>query len=250
VLNQFNQYSLYYDIIYRDKNYDQESEFVMTYLNKYAPEAKHILELGSGSGNHAAYLCSKNLRVTGIELSEEMLRISQLKNINGFNAINGSIEHFDLKEKMNAAISLFHVMSYLNTNASLESCLKSLNQHLNAGAPFIFDFWYSPAVFHEQPSVRVKRWQTEEYELVRISEPIVNVEKDIVTVKFEIFIKDHNGNLIANFEEEHHMRHFSLPFIAYLAEKTGFEMVDSFEFGTGKKLSENTWGACVVLIKK
>jgi hypothetical protein len=46
------------------------------------------------------------------------------------------------------------------------------------------------------------------------------------------------------------MRHFSIPELDFLAKLTGFEMVRSEEYVTGKTPSENTWGVCLILRKK
>ena len=55
----FNIYSKYYDLLYKDKNYQQEAEYVFDSLSSFYPPKPHsckiheILELGCGSGNHA-----------------------------------------------------------------------------------------------------------------------------------------------------------------------------------------------------
>ena len=45
------------------------------------------------------------------------------------------------------------------------------------------------------------------------------------------------------------MRHFSLLEFDILSDLHGFERINSEEFLTGNQLSEETWGACVVLKK-
>jgi hypothetical protein len=45
------------------------------------------------------------------------------------------------------------------------------------------------------------------------------------------------------------MRHFSLSELEILAAKHGFNCLQTEEFLTSKKVSENTWGVCMVLRK-
>ena len=41
----FDAYARYYDLLYRDKDYVGEAEYVAAHIRKQAPQAKRILEL-------------------------------------------------------------------------------------------------------------------------------------------------------------------------------------------------------------
>jgi len=43
----FNDYARYYDLLYRDKDYAAEAEYVAGLIQKFHPSAQSILELGS-----------------------------------------------------------------------------------------------------------------------------------------------------------------------------------------------------------
>jgi ubiquinone/menaquinone biosynthesis C-methylase UbiE len=49
----FADYAHYYDLLYRDKDYAAEAEYVVGLIRKFHPSARSILELGSGTGIHA-----------------------------------------------------------------------------------------------------------------------------------------------------------------------------------------------------
>ena len=51
----FDGYSRYYDLLYKDKNYKSESEYISSLIKTHSPNAKKVLELGSGTGIHAEY---------------------------------------------------------------------------------------------------------------------------------------------------------------------------------------------------
>ena len=44
----FQKYASFYDLLYRDKQYEKECDFIIKILDKIAPKAKKILELGCG----------------------------------------------------------------------------------------------------------------------------------------------------------------------------------------------------------
>ena len=67
--NVFAKYSEYYDLIYTDKDYQKEVDYIDQLIQKYHPKAKTILDLGCGTGVHANLLAAKGYRVMGIDLS-------------------------------------------------------------------------------------------------------------------------------------------------------------------------------------
>ncbi len=69
----FDEYARYYDLLYRDKDYQAEADYVAGLIQRFNPKAQSILELGSGTGIHAALLAEKGFTVHGIERNAEML---------------------------------------------------------------------------------------------------------------------------------------------------------------------------------
>src|SRR5207249_2737003 len=66
-------YARYYDLLYRDKDYAAESEYVASHIRRHAPQAKRILELGCGTGAHAEHLARMGYSVHGVDQSTIML---------------------------------------------------------------------------------------------------------------------------------------------------------------------------------
>lgn len=245
----FKSYSKYYDLLYKDKNYKEECDYVIKIIKKFLPEAKYIVELGSGSGAHAKFFCKEGYKVTGIEKSREMVVLANSKQIIGLNSIIDDISSYHIEESFDVAISLFHVMSYLITNESLINCFKSTYNHLNKNGIFIFDLWYSPAVYHQKPETRIKRLENNDMNIVRFAESKTVSDKNMVEVNFEVYVIDKKTKITETISEKHLMRHFSIPEIKLLAELTGFEVIQIEEFLTEKTPSEETWGVCFVLKK-
>jgi SAM-dependent methyltransferase len=249
-MSNFNQYSLYYDLLYRDKDYKGESDYVIELISEFNINASSIIELGCGTGSHAKYLSQSGFNITGIERSEEMVKEANLKNISNFDPIVGDICNFELNKKFDAAISLFHVISYLTDNNSLINCFKRVNQHLKPNGVFLFDIWFTPAVYSLKPDTRIKRLEDENISILRIAESKCNFETNVVEVQFDVCIIDKKTNEVQVFNEIHPMRHFSLPELELLAKLTGFKMVKSEEFKTKKLPDDKTWGVNIVFKKE
>ena len=246
----FNAYSRYYDLLYKDKNYTSEANYVVQLIKANHNTATQILELGCGTGNHAAILCKEKYRVTGLERSAEMVELAKQKKIENFEPIVADITNFSINNKFDVAVSLFHVISYLTSNNQLVECFKTVNKHLNEKGIFIFDVWYTPAVYMQKPETRVKRISDNAIQGTRIAESTIHFNENVVDVNYEIHIQNKANGITEVYQEKHPMRHFSIPEIALLAELTNFTVIKTEEFGTQEKPSENTWGVCFVLQKK
>jgi SAM-dependent methyltransferase len=243
----FNAYSRYYDLLYHDKDYVGEVEYIQTLLIRLGIAKGSLLEFGSGTGKHGSLLANRGYHVHGIERSAEM--VAQVVSVDGFYCEQGDICTVQLDRTFDVVLSLFHVISYQTTNASLEAVFNRANEHLMPGGLFIFDFWYSPAVYSQRPSVRVKRIRDDHVEIIRLAEPVIFSNENRVDVNYTIFVRDLVGGNVKTINETHSMRHFSLPEIDLLARKSGFERIRSEEFLTSKPADEDTWGVCVVLKK-
>ncbi|MHA4844009.1 class I SAM-dependent DNA methyltransferase [Flavitalea antarctica] len=246
----FQAYGKYYDLLYKDKNYNAEAEYVFDLIKKYDPEAKHILELGSGTGKHARLLAEQGFKIHGIERSSEMVEIAQKLPSENISYEINDISSFSLADQFDVAISLFHVISYLTDNADLLAAFANVERHLKPGGVFIFDVWYSPAVYHQKPETRVKRLSDDTVNIVRIAEPVIHHRVNIIDVNYEIIIENKADSNIRIFNEKHPMRHFSEPEIALLASAVGLQVISAEEFMTGETPGENTWGVCFILQKQ
>jgi SAM-dependent methyltransferase len=244
----FDTYGQYYDLLYRDKDYSSEAEYVNAMLSRYANHAVSILEFGSGTGRHGRALTKYGYTVHGIELSPAMIAATEF--CEGFTCEEGDIEILTTGRKYDAVVSLFHVMSYQVRNSQLRNVFANAAQHLNSGGLFLFDFWYSPAVYAQRPSVRIKRASDATVTLTRIAEPVVNSFENRIDIKFTIFATQNPEGLINSFQETHSLRHFSIPELDQYANASGFERVVAEELVSGRAPSEGTWAVCIVFRRK
>lgn len=247
----FDTYANYYDLLYKDKDYEGEVEYIDKIIKKYTDKANSILDLGCGTGKHAELLSHKGYFIHGVDASEKMLEKANLRA--RYNSkiqfTLSNIQDFNLKVKFDVVTALFHVMSYLNDDDSINQSLKNIYYHLKEGGIFIFDCWYGPAVLYQRPEIRIKRLSNNDVELTRIAEPVIKENKNVVEVNYDIFIKNNKDNKIFEIKEVHSMRYFFMNEIKQFINKNNFKILDCFEFMSNSKLSKNTWGSCFVLKK-
>lgn len=241
----FDDYGSYYDLFYKDKNFIGEAEYINNLLVDYGLKSAKLLEFGSGTGKHGRLLADMGHTIHGIERSEKMLALSRLTP--RFTVELGDICAKKTGHLYDAVLSLFHVVSYQVRNAQLQAVFRNAAAHLEKGGLFIFDFWYTPAVYAQKPISRIKRAEDEQFEIIRVAEPTIHSDANCVEVAYDIHIRNKCDNSFKAIQEKHLMRHFSLPEIDIFAELSGFRRIRTEEFYTGATPSEDTWGVLVVL---
>ncbi len=250
----FNLYSKYYDLIYSDKNYTTEVNYVES-LFQNKTRCKNILEFGCGTGMHAKLLAEKNYIVHGIDSSPEMIKIASEKT-NGLNEKHlnkvsfecSDIRDFKSDNKYDNIISLFHVICYLNSDKDVEDTFTNAYVQLKKGGSFIFDIWYAPSILAEGLSVRFKTLENSNLLINRYSRPSLHA-KNISKIEYDIYIFDKLTKTWSFVNETHLVRFFTISEIKYFAEKTGFSLALSEEWITGYAPSSKTWSVTIKLNK-
>jgi len=249
----FADYARYYDLLYRDKDYAAEADYVAILIKDFHPGAQSILELGSGTGIHASLLARKGFMVHGIERSPEMLAKSKTLTENlaaeqeRLTFSSGDIRAIRLNKHFDAVIALFHVISYQTTNDDVTAAFKTARQHLNTGGIFIFDIWYGPAVLTDRPAVRIKRMADDQTEVTRLAEPVLHPNENRVDVHYHMFVRTRSAQAVSELQETHAMRYFFKPEIERIASNAGFQCLHAEEWLSGRTIGCDTWGVCFLL---
>jgi len=249
----FSDYARYYDLLYKDKDYAAEADYVAGLIRKFHPTVKSILELGSGTGIHASLLAERGFSVHGIERSPGMFSrsLALIRNMSAGNGrlafSQGDIREVRLNKRFDAVIALFHVISYQTTNEDVTAAFKTAREHLNPDGVFIFDVWYGPAVLTERPAVRIKRMADEQTEITRLAEPTLYPNENRVDVNYHVFVRARATRAVAELKETHAMRYFFKPEIERIAADAGFQCLHAEEWLSGRAIGSDTWGICFVL---
>lgn len=134
---------------------------------------------------------------------------------NGFSCEVGDICKVKLNSKYNAILSLFHFFGYQTSNLNVKLVFENTIYHLLKGGYFIFDVCYSPAVYMQPTKITEKKVENKNFEFLSIVEPSVDFNKNTVKVKITISKKNKKNQSIEKFDENHLIRHFSLPELKY-----------------------------------
>jgi SAM-dependent methyltransferase len=252
----FGAYSRYYDLLYADKQYQQEADYVASKLSAAGVRSGRILELGCGTGAHAEFIARRGYSIHGVDLSPGMIERAEDRRRSLAPELGsqlsfgcGDVRHLRQGHCFDAVISLFHVMSYQATNADLAAAFDTAALHLQPGGLFLFDFWYGPAVLTQQPAVRIKRLADRSTSVLRIAEPRLDENANCVDVQFTVQIEDIATSRREDIVETHRMRYFFLPELDMFLRGGGFERVAAVEWMSDREPSRDTWGVLAIARK-
>lgn len=252
----FDFYSAYYDLIYRGKDYAGEADYITELLRGQGLATGHLLEMGCGTGVHAYHLARLGYDVHGIDLAEKMVARANEKRETDYSDVRdrlrfetGNVGSYRAGRTFDAAISLFHVMSYQIENPQLDAAFATAAAHLRVGGLFLFDFWYGPAVLTDLPHRRVKELEDDTISLTRTAEPVLHPNENVVDVNYHVEVRNKQSGESSEIKETHRMRYLFLPELTGLAERHGFLVADTREWMSDAPLSFSSWNGVMVCRK-
>ncbi len=144
--DDYNRIAYYYDLEYQKITYDLD--FYREIARRVGANAR-LLELACGSGRVALPLLKAGFQVTGLDLSEEMLRLARQKltRLDEQTAGRSQFVQGDMRD-LTAALGqqeydlifvAINSFQHLMTQADQLACLKSARQHLAPAGLFIID---------------------------------------------------------------------------------------------------------------
>ncbi len=145
-----------YDAIFAGKDYEAEAEKAIR-LGVVSPKAR-VLEVGSGTGNHALALAKRGFDVTGVDIDGHMIALARRKLARMPLPARNQVEYFhgrvdDLpQDRFDLALSLFNVVNYFTSFSELQGFMAQVARRLRPGASFLFDAWNGVAALREPPA--------------------------------------------------------------------------------------------------
>jgi SAM-dependent methyltransferase len=237
--------SSYYDLIYSEKNYEKEADFIEQIFRFAAQKPKKMLEIGCGTGNYTKVLLEKGYRITGLDLSENMLAVARKKCACNF--IKSDMRDFLLNDKFDACIAMFAVIGYVTENSDIVKALKNIRAHLKPNGLFVFDVWNGLAVMRTLPELRVKTMENDQVKIIRIANPTLRSFDHICEVNYKLIVLNKDNNTFNEFDEQHVVRFYFPQEIKHLLMDAGFEILKICPFlDLDRTVDETVWNIAVI----
>jgi SAM-dependent methyltransferase len=240
----FGGYAAVYDLVYRDKDYPAECDFLERAWRMWSERpVATVLDLGAGTGNHAVELARRGYGMTAVDRSPAMLAEAARKG-GGVELVEGDVRSIDLGRTFDAVVELFAVLGYQTTDEDVGGALATVARHLEPGGTFVADLWWAPAVLGpEQRRVELRDGDD-------VVERTVTPTHDRAArvVEIEIVTRRLRGGSSEPLAGEHHrVRYFDGAELDSLLACAGLELVELCPFlQPGREPTAEDWSVSLV----
>ena len=131
-----------YDRLTNDVDYTATVEFYKQILKREGVRPETAVDLACGTGSVALLLAQDGLRVTGVDLSEEMLTVAQQKACGAENPplfVCQPLQALCLPRGVDLAVCALDSLDYILDPADCREAIRRAYKALNPGGIFIFD---------------------------------------------------------------------------------------------------------------
>jgi SAM-dependent methyltransferase len=245
-----------YDLFYEDKRYREEARYAADLIRDRFPTAKSILDLGCGTGLRCLELARQGYKVCGIDQSTSMLDMAGRQLAASHDISPGAVEFqrgditaFQASSKYDAVISLFHVFSYLTTEAGLRQALDCSFANLNAGGVLLFDYWHGPGVLNDPPVMRTKVVENVNLKVKRTAVPQHLPKQHLVTLTVNMQFTDKLNGTTCDSDESYSLRYWFPNELGEAVESAGFQRIQHYAWMASSTPGPEVWQACTVAVK-
>lgn len=235
VENLFRNTAWLFDVDNRD-NMHADIPFYIDYAKKQNGE---ILELGCGTGRVSLALAREGFRVTGLDLSNEMLDVFRHKLTvepdlkDKIAIVHGNMADFSLNKKFALVIAPFRAFQALTNDSDINSSLKCIKEHLTGNGIFIVN------VFNPKPVMDQSWCYPETVQWERLDEATGNyvVRKhwgEKIDIKNQVIyphnayeVTDKNGS-ISRLTEDLKLKYYYKEQLQAVVENAGFKVKEKF----------------------
>ena len=142
----FTKSAEFYDTIYSFKDYAAEAAQIATCVRSLRPDARTVLDVACGTGEHARRLAETHgFVVDGLDLDPELLRLARLKHPAG-RFFEADMRDFAVDQRYDAILCLFSSIGYLVTLDRVTSALECFRRHLALRGVVVVEPWFPPGV--------------------------------------------------------------------------------------------------------
>jgi ubiquinone/menaquinone biosynthesis C-methylase UbiE len=146
----YSELAEYYDGFYWAKDYSKEVDFLAAAFERYGVKVGNVLEVACGTGNHTKLLAARGYRVTGVDLSHEVLRVARRKLRDRAKFVQGDMRELDAVlpgATYDAVVCLFSSISYNRNAAELRRTIRGMYDHTRPGGVVAIDTHFTKRGF-------------------------------------------------------------------------------------------------------
>ncbi len=238
-MDAYTDFARVYDTFMDETPYQEWSAFLINILKDFGIERELVLELGCGTGSLTELLADAGFDMIGVDNSAEMLNIAMEKR-EGSNRekdilyLCQDMREFELYGTVKAVVSVCDSLNYLLSEKDLLQTFQLVNNYLDPGGIFIFDF---NTVYKYEEIIGDTTIAENREECSFIWDNFYHEEEQINEYDLTIFVKEEQ-DMFRRFTETHYQRGYTLAQMKELVEAAGMKFVRALDADTREEVTE------------
>lgn len=228
-MEAYTSFAAVYDTFMDNIPYEEWEKYLKSLLYEYGVREGLVLELGCGTGNMTEILAQSGYDMIGVDNAEEMLEIAIEKRMkSGLDILylQQDMREFELYGTVKAIVSVCDSVNYILEEEELEEVFRLVNNYLDLGGVFIFDFntvYKYREILGDQTIAENREecsfiWDNYYYEEERINE-----------YELSLFIREGDSELYRKYQETHFQKAYDLETMKRLITQSGLEYITAYD---------------------
>ena len=228
-MEAYTSFAAVYDTFMDNIPYEEWEKYLKSLLYEYGVREGLVLELGCGTGNMTEILAQSGYDMIGVDNAEDMLEIAIEKRMkSGLDILylQQDMREFELYGTVKAIVSVCDSVNYILEEEELEEVFRLVNNYLDPGGVFIFDFntvYKYREILGDQTIAENREecsfiWDNYYYEEERINE-----------YELSLFIREGDSELYRKYQETHFQKAYDLETMKRLITQSGLEYITAYD---------------------
>ena len=224
-MDAYRDFAGIYDLLMDDFDYPAWADYYMALIGQTGAQISTICECACGTGSLTVHFAKKGLRVTGVDISREMLELAAEKaRQNGVQVqlVCQDMARLSLPRPVDAVLATCDGVNYLTSLKRVKAFFDTAHAALKPGGVLAFDISSAhklrnvlgDSFFGEERDETAYLWQN-------------RLEGDIVNMDLTFFIQEEE-ELYRRITENHRQRAHEISELAALLQESGFEKIRVF----------------------
>lgn len=243
-MEQFTDFAYIYDEL--NVNYDKKK--IIKRLKQLLGNSREVADLCCGTGDVAIALAKSGYKVTGVDISQDMLNVATekaMENAARVQFVCADAKHFELMKKADAIYSLTDGMNYMLDDLSLKKAFTSVYKALNENGIFIFDM----STEYKYKNLLQDKTYTFDFDDAFLSwQNEYETENEICTMYVTGFVKN-DDDTYSRFDEIHKQRCYHKADVEHMLNDCGFVLDGVYSEYNETSFSDNDERALFVAHK-
>ena len=222
----YGAFASVYDLLTEDVEYAQRGEYFISLIEKFGGKRDGVLlDLACGTGSLSEIFAQKGFRVTGADISPDMLAVAENKRVRSGSNIRYICQdmcELELGQPADVTVCALDSLNHLEGIEEVRTVFEKVYEYTSQGGLFIFDM---NTLYKHHEVLADNTFVFDEEEVYLVWQNFL--EGDRVDISLDFFIPDEKGRY-RRFSEDFSETAYPADSISRLLRECGFEVLGLF----------------------